>query len=180
MAHNNHFFFRNLSANPTGIPTGLKRDLENSFSSIETLQREFILTASAMFGPGFVWLVKAGASDYRILTTYLAGSPYPGAHWRRQDTDMNTVGVDGTAGRFMRRSQGQSTEPKSDKPPGGLESIPLLCLNTWEHVWLRDYGIGSGGLGGKRAFAEAWWEAIDWSAVADAASITGRPALRHA
>ncbi|RSM20820.1 hypothetical protein CDV31_000191 [Fusarium ambrosium] len=154
MAHNNHFFFQGISPEGTPMPDVLRRELEASFSSVETLRREFIVTASAMFGPGFLWLVKAGPGDYRLLPTYLAGSPYPGAHWRAQSTDMNTVGKDGTARSFFRNQ---------------LE--PLLCLNTWEHAWLLDWGVGAGGQGGKLAFAESWWNLIDWEKVAQKSGV---------
>ncbi|CAG9938276.1 unnamed protein product [Clonostachys rosea f. rosea IK726] len=60
MAHNNHFFFDGLTPDPTPIPEVLKRELEASFSSMETLRREFVITASSMFGPGFIWLGGAG------------------------------------------------------------------------------------------------------------------------
>ena len=183
MAHNNHFFFKNLSPSPVAMPAPLKAQLDEAFGSIATLRRELVLTAAAMFGPGFVWLVKAGSHDYRVLATYLAGSPYAAAHWRRQDTDMNTHGRGGSAAPFLRATaQGAgggggarwgATATASGfssgaaLPPGGVDVVPLLCLNTWEHVWLRDYGIG-----GKRAFAEAWWEVVDWEAVAEAAAVT--------
>lgn len=167
MAHNNHFFFKNLSLNPREMPSDLRRDLERSFSSIETLRREFVATATAMFGPGFVWLVQTGPSDFAILPTYLAGSPYPAAHWRRQDVDMNTTGAHGSAGPWLRNAQVKGMPQKKDEaPPGSAKVMPLLCVNTWEHVWLRDYGVGYGGQGGKKAFVEAWWEAVDWDAVA--------------
>lgn len=166
MAHNNHFFFRNLTPNPRPMPDELRRELDRSFGSIETLRTELITTANAMFGPGFVWLVQTGPIELSILTTYLAGSPYPQAHWRRQDTDMNTTGARGTASPWLKSTQVRGLPNKSDqRPPGGVKANPILCLNTWEHVWLRDYGIGAGGVGGKKAFAEAWWEAIDWEAV---------------
>lgn len=174
MAHNNHFFFKNLSPDPQPMPADLRRDLERSFSSIETLRREFVATANAMFGPGFVWLVHTGPGDFAVLPTYLAGSPYPAAHWRRQDVDMNTTGARGSASSWLKNTQGQGRDQvkgmpqkKEGAPPGGAAKItPLLCLNTWEHVWLRDYGVGLGGEGGKKAFAEAWWEAVDWESVA--------------
>ncbi|GJC84160.1 37S ribosomal protein S26, mitochondrial [Colletotrichum liriopes] len=173
MAHNTHFFFKHITPDPKPMPESLAAELTHSFSSIETLRREMILTASAMFGPGFVWLVKAGHQDYRVLTTYLAGSPYPGAHWRLQGTDMNTVGLGGSANHFFQRNA--AAQRPGQKPPGALEAVPLLCLNTWEHTWLRDYGLGVGGVGGKKAFAEAWWEVIDWEAVKNTADIPTRP-----
>ena len=35
-----------------------------------------------------------------------------------------------------------------------------MCVSTWEHVWLRDWGVG-----GKAAFLDAWWDRIDWGIV---------------
>ncbi|OAQ72184.1 superoxide dismutase [Pochonia chlamydosporia 170] len=166
MAHNNHFFFQGISPAGTPMPETLRAELEACFSSIETLRREFIITASAMFGPGFVWLVKAGPSDFRVLPTYLAGSPYPGAHWRAQPTDMNTVGNDGSAKSYFKNQVYGNRKRSGDLPPGGIELEPLLCLNTWEHAWLLDWGVGAGGNGGKIAYAEAWWNLIDWERVA--------------
>lgn len=201
MAHNNHFFFKNLAnkkspshqqpgedadeneatSRATKMSETLKKLLARQFSSIETLRREFYATAMGMFGPGFVWLVKNGrSSDMRILVTYLAGTPYTAGHWRRQGVDMNTHGLSSpdtvqawldrtkagagadTGGRFLQQSQ---------TAPGGTDVIPLLCLNTWEHVWLRDYGIGAGGVGGKRQYIMNWWNTIDWAMIEDEARI---------
>ncbi|KAI0540754.1 Manganese/iron superoxide dismutase, partial [Xylaria digitata] len=191
MSHNNHFFFnqmvnlRNLyeqkaQARPSGaqgeeeiqleasetrIPPKLRQELERSFSSIETLRREFLTTALGMFGPGFVWLVRnANTQDLRIFTTYLAGSPYTAAHWRRQGVDFNTMSADrGTVNSFLERSQtgaGYSGGRFNPQAPGGTDVIPLLCVNTWEHVWLTDYGIA-----GKGDYIQQWWETIDWNKV---------------
>lgn len=190
MAHNTHFFFKRLSPTPVAMPESLRAALEESFSSIETLRREFVVTASAMFGPGFVWLVRLNARDapgqanpFRLLTTYLAGSPYAGAHWRRQSVDRNTVtagtpaaGVLGGISGFPSPSAAEAAAKSA--APGGIDVTPVLCLNTWEHTWLRDYGIGVGGYGGKRQFVEEWWKAIDWEGVAADANIT-RPAFRR-
>lgn len=218
MAHNTDFFFKQLrSANdpPTNssadgsghaagpeIPASLRTTIEENFGSVETLHREFAATANAMFGPGFVWLVKAnqlqqtgkGGDNLRLLATYLAGSPYPGAHWRRQAVDMNTVGAEtdtnanGNPVKQWLDRQAAAIHPESNpatgplgapvdrSPPGGIDVTPLLCLSTWEHVWLRDYGLGKDGYGGKTAFVEAWWHAIDWDAVAGMANLN-RPNL---
>lgn len=169
MAHNNHFFFDGICPGGSPMPEILQKELEASFSSIETLKREMILTASAMFGPGFVWLVRSGPSQYRILSTYLAGSPYPGAHWRAQAVDMNTVGQTGSAKTYFQNQAFGSKKRGSELPPGGVDLEPLLCLNTWEHAWLLDWGTGVGGRGGKMAYAEAWWASIDWQKVANKA-----------
>ncbi|KAI9829505.1 MAG: hypothetical protein M1819_006325 [Sarea resinae] len=174
MAHNNHFFFNCItpSSKPTAMPKRLGDKLAEDFSSVDTLRREFVATASAMFGPGFVWLVKAEGDKFRILTTYLAGSPYPEAHNRRQPLDMNTQSAETVGGLsgadYARMTTVQNTVgkfgPRSGQPdrpaPGGVNLVPVLCLNTWEHVYLRDWGVG-----GKRDFLEAWWNMIDWDVV---------------
>lgn len=174
MAHNNHLFFGSLSHLPKPLTDyqKLHDSLVATFGSIETLRRTMLDTASGMFGPGFVWLVwargvggpgAAGArpsrNAWRILTTYLAGTPYPEAGFRQQDKDMNTTRQDmNSVGSFGRDSRMARLE--AAKPPGTAYVDPVLCVNTWEHVWLRDYGIE-----GKRAYLERWWDSIDWNEV---------------
>ncbi len=70
-----------------------------------------------------------------------------------------------------------SSQPSSEdrRAPGGIDVIPVLCLNTWQHVWLRDYGLGASGHGGKTLFAERWWDAVDWDAVAATANVAKAP-----
>lgn len=154
-----------LEASEDRIPPKLKLELERNFSSLETLRREFLNTALGMFGPGFVWLVRnANTLDLRILTTYLAGSPYTAAHWRRQGADMNTSSADRiTVNSFFDRAQagaGNGGGRFGPQAPGGTDVIPLLCLNTWEHVWLTDYGVA-----GKGTYVKQWWETIDWQQI---------------
>lgn len=200
MAHNNHFFFKNITVPPKGgslqtCPDRLRKALEINFSSMDTLRKEMIATANAMFGPGFVWLVKVkmdhtglGPNTYRILPTYLAGSPYPQAHWRKQPVDTNTIGE---AGGLEGTRQAQETlanqqrtyqpvHKDEKKAPGGVEQLtPLLCVNTWEHVWTYDYGFGVyEGLPGKKGYLEAWWDAINWEKVAEVANTKSEDFLR--
>ncbi|CAJ2501053.1 Uu.00g039060.m01.CDS01 [Anthostomella pinea] len=189
MAHNNTLFFQNLlnlraweaqkqseGGNPAEmtykerIPGQLRNQLEQNFSSVETLRRELLSTALGMFGPGFVWLVKNDrSSEYRILTTYLAGTPYTAGHWRRQGVDMNTSSgdVDTVKGYHERQQTGAGADngARFTRAPGGTDVIPVLCLNTWEHVWLPDNGFELGGVGGKRMYVEKWWDCIDWHKV---------------
>src|SRR5262245_45227519 len=80
------------------MPEELAKNIIESCSSAESLRAEFIATANAMFGPGFVWLVKSMEdAKLKILCTYIAGSPYPAAHFRQQPVDMatQTTGVAG-------------------------------------------------------------------------------------
>lgn len=176
MAFNNHFFFRGINTDPnisSVPPAELIPEINKSFTSLETLRETFLTTAEAMFGPGFVWLVqKKDTSDKRlmILTTYLAGSPLAGAHWRQQSHDLNNHNADSyqalnSVGAFGSTAK---LEPKPKKPLGGVDVVPLLCVNTWEHVWLEDYGVR-----GKKDYLEAWWNKINWNRVIDNGDFRG-------
>ncbi|MCJ1292065.1 hypothetical protein MMC34_003615 [Xylographa carneopallida] len=179
MAHNNHQFFSTLSPQKTHPSDALLPLINKSFSSLPSLRSTFLATANALFGPGFVWLVRltnppttSSAPPLALLTTYIAGSPYPGAHFRQQPRDMATTATNVTSGTnpqaYALNLHGTASTigpyaaagggPKL--APGGQDLEVLLGVNTWEHVWLRDYGVG-----GKRQFLEAWWERIDWDVV---------------
>ncbi|KAF2134076.1 Fe superoxide dismutase-like protein [Dothidotthia symphoricarpi CBS 119687] len=177
MAFNNHFFFRGLNANPAvqSQPSSeLSMQIIKDFSSLDTLRETFLATAESMFGPGFIWLVQTNDTQFgslRIMPTYLAGSPLSGAHYRRQSHDLNTHNPDSyqqlnNVGSFGSAAK-QNMGPK--KPLGGIDVVPLMCVNTWEHVWLHDYGIR-----GKRQYLEAWWDRIDWDLVRQNATLTSR------
>jgi Fe-Mn family superoxide dismutase len=121
-----------------------------------------------MFGPGFVWLVQTNDArrSLRILPTYLAGSPLSGAHYRRQTVDLtteniNSVGAFGAAAKAAKEGRGNTK-----KALGGVDVVPLMCVNTWEHVWLTDYGIG-----GKMEYLERWFNKIDWNVVQESATL---------
>lgn len=57
---------------------------------------------------------------------------------------------------------------------GGYSGQPILCVNTWEHAYLRDYGVG-----GKRAYLERWWDRIDWEVVERSARMYGPESSRR-
>jgi Fe-Mn family superoxide dismutase len=182
MAFNNHFFFNGINSNPNVASkpsVDLMNQIRNDFSSLETLRETFLATAEAMFGPGFVWLVQTNDTqlgNLRILPTYLAGSPLSGAHYRRQSHDLSTHNADSyqalnAVGTFGSAAK-QNNSPK--KPLGGVDVVPLLCVNTWEHVWLHDYGVR-----GKRQYLEAWWNKIDWDVVGQNATIAPRSTRRQ-
>lgn len=197
MAHNNHFFFSGLaksggSNKSEHMSEDLRKHLEQSFGSLESLRREFILTADAMFGPGFVWLVQQldgvgfQSRPFKILTTYQAGSPYSTAHWRSQGVDMNNHGGAREGGAVIKEYfdkqniankreplHGSSVATNSAEqskitriPPGGTSIVPVLCVNTWEHVWMWDYGVD-----GKSNFVANWWNIINWGRVQELSRI---------
>ncbi|KAF7509034.1 hypothetical protein GJ744_008429 [Endocarpon pusillum] len=180
MACNNHTFFSCLSPRKTEPSPTFVSEIKDSFSSYETLRIEMIETADAMFGPGFVWIVKdEKLGDMKLLCTYLAGSPHKLAHFRSQQNDMATYNTNALSasrmmsGREPRNSAGSfgsysRNAAGSDHALGGYNSFPILCVNTWEHAYLRDYGIG-----GKRTYLERWWDRVDWAVVEGNARLYG-------
>lgn len=145
--------------------------MSDSASSPESLKQDFLAAASAQFGPGFVWLVaQKNTGLLKILSTYIAGTPYPEAFARQQGVDMNNEPVP-PAGQSYRGLSflglASSGEAMHDLAPGGMPLTPLLCVNTWEHVWMMDYGIG-----GKDEYLERWWDRVDWYAVENAHKAT--------
>ncbi|OJD31063.1 fe superoxide dismutase [Diplodia corticola] len=178
MAFNNHFFFGTIADKETPMPDELAESLTTSFSSVDIFKADFLATAEAMFGPGFVWLVwhrqmqNLNKGSWKILPTYLAGSPLSDAHYRQQPVDMNTQNHGSAGGLsgadYARQSQIQNSagvmgphsvagQAARNRAPGGADVVPVLCVNTWEHVWVPDWGVES-----KRDFLEAWWRRINW------------------
>jgi Fe-Mn family superoxide dismutase len=66
----------------------------------------------------------------------------------------NTVGAHGPLSAFGKAA------------PGGVDLTPILCVNTWEHMYLADWGILQ-----KKQYLEAWWERIDWNIVSNHAQL---------
>jgi superoxide dismutase, Fe-Mn family len=156
------------------------RSIEASFGSVATLREELLETADAMFGNGFVWLMKGkGVGDLKILATYNTGSPYKEAAPRRDDRNMANVNMGSLSEQLSQSGLGQSTETRdiltgnssagyfgnhsanrSKNYAGLLNMSPILCVNVWEHQWIRDYGLL-----GKKWYLGAWWDHIDWQKV---------------
>ena len=187
MAFNNHFYFQSISTSPDrDMDPRLKDALVKDFGSLENLRSEMLAMGEAMFGPGFVWLVRVPSSagsvgkEFKLLNTYLAGSPFAGAHNRRQAIDMNTQnvanavaagGVEGLArgatllqhqtpqnnvGAFGQHSRLNAAE---NVALGGVDVLPCLCVSTWEHSYMLDWRYE------KRNFLERWWTFINWDVV---------------
>jgi len=166
MALINHFFWESLSKEKQEPSHNLLRAVEDSFTDVETLRSEMLESADAMFGNGFVWLLRQDNGLLRVMNTYNAGSAFPKAWPRRQSWDTTTrdsqdnIAMRVAAGRLTAGSFGDSSANRVGEFEGQLRAEPILCVNVWQHMYLPDYGIL-----GKRAYLSAWWERIDWDFV---------------
>jgi Fe-Mn family superoxide dismutase len=171
MAVNNHWFFRSISPVKMEPSPKFLADIKTNFDSLDNLRLDFLETADAMFGNGFVWLMKEHSSgNLRILCTYNAGSPYPNAHHRRQSREMATQDIASRLSRPQNHvgSFGASSRNPELGPTNALKAEPILCLNMWQQAWLPDYGLM-----GKRNYILCWWERINWELVEQAAADVG-------
>lgn len=198
MAFNNHAYFSGINPRgPVSMPESLQRALITDFGSVDNLRAEMLAMAETMFGPGFVWLVRAKASGvggkpkFMLLPTYLAGSPLSGAHNRRQPVDMNTQNVadaqkaGGVAAlskaQFLAHNVPQNSVgqfgPYAAKNNalafGGVDVLPCLCVNTWEHAYIFDWRFS------KRSFLERWWEFVNWNVVTQLADVENDISTRY-
>lgn len=175
-AHNNHFFFESLvPANAAPPPDSFTAALTATFPNFGVLKMELIATALSLFGSGTVWLVLDRQRRLRILATYNAGTPYPGAHGRRQDIDTNTLSSPSQSSSYYGAYGNDVLDATlaAAKSAGGISwPIPLLSVSVWPQVYMIDYGVS---LDGKRKYLENWWDCIDWSVVMRRFHQTGAP-----
>ena len=214
MAHNQQFFFETLvispsslelqgrgrlksiiaqSPSPRPMPDVISSYIKKSFSSVSSFRETFLATANAMFGPGFVWLVYLrDTSRFAILNTYIAGSPYPGAHFRRQGVDMNTANtgvwpgetplawrdrMGGKTAALGHFADGKAPENGADptSPVGFMgmkgKNVKLIAPGGQDlevllavSTWEHMWMM-DWGIGGKMGYLNAWWERIDWETV---------------
>jgi Fe-Mn family superoxide dismutase len=78
---------------------------------------------------------------------------------------LNTV--QNQAGKFGRNSR-PAGQPA--RPYGALMGGPILCVNVWQHMYLRDYGVNAET---KKRYLERWWDQINWGMVEQSAHIYG-------
>jgi superoxide dismutase, Fe-Mn family len=168
-AHNNHFFFRNLSPVQTVMPARLAELVRRVFTTPENFKTEFTTTAASLFGSGWVWLVFDESRKLRILATYNAGTPYSDAY-RRQNVDLNT---NADPARYTTNFQESFQIGRTGNQVNRVTyPLPLLCCKVWEHAWIQDFGVD-----GKEKYLDAWWDSIDWNSV-DAAIPEGSDITR--
>ncbi|MDO4936836.1 MAG: Fe-Mn family superoxide dismutase [Sutterellaceae bacterium] len=75
-SYNHAFFWKCLSPNGGGVPTGgLLDEIVKKWGSFDGFKEQYIAMAASNFGSGWTWLVKRLDGELEIVNTSNAGSP---------------------------------------------------------------------------------------------------------
>eukprot|EP01097_Dermamoeba_algensis_P007974 TRINITY_DN515_c0_g1_i2.p1 TRINITY_DN515_c0_g1~~TRINITY_DN515_c0_g1_i2.p1 ORF type:complete len:208 (+),score=67.08 TRINITY_DN515_c0_g1_i2:40-624(+) len=78
---NHTFYWKSLSPNGGGAPTGKIAELINeAFGSFDAFKEKFSAAASGHFGSGWAWLVRDDNNKLQIVSTHDAGNPIKDGH----------------------------------------------------------------------------------------------------
>jgi Fe-Mn family superoxide dismutase len=157
-AHNNHLFFQQLKHNSSRIKANedelkpqLLNSIKNTFQSFENFKNEFLLAADIISGNGWVFLIEDENKGLKIVSCNNDGTPY--FYGRNQSLDLNTTFNYNDYKKLLKYKENIINNVKD-------YSLPLLCVNVWEHAYLIDYGVS-----GKADYLEKFWDNIDWNVV---------------
>lgn len=157
-AHNNHLFFQQLKHNGGRVPVQesdikpqLLRSIKNTFQTLDNFKNEFLLSADILNGNGWVFLIEDENKELKIVSCNNDGTPY--FYGRNQSYDLNTVFQYEDYKKIVKNKQKILNSVKD-------YSLPLLCVNVWEHAYIVDYGVT-----GKAEYLEKFWDNIDWNVI---------------
>lgn len=71
----NHNLFWQMLKIGVSMPESLKRELEKNFGSVEAFKEQFTNQSLALFGSGWVWLVRKPSGELAILATTNQDNP---------------------------------------------------------------------------------------------------------
>ncbi|KAM9900577.1 hypothetical protein OXX69_009039 [Metschnikowia pulcherrima] len=153
-AHNNHFFFEQLTDKTHAATTRPSRFLLEritGISSLESLKKEIVRLAEAAEGQGWVFLVENPDKSFKLMLCNNDGTPY--YHGKNQSLDLN--------GNIDPQTYEELTQVKQRGAAGELDfTLPVLAVNFWDVAFLTDYGIT-----GKSAYLEKVFDCINWEVI---------------
>ncbi|CAG8617867.1 13140_t:CDS:2 [Dentiscutata erythropus] len=170
-AWNNDFFLQGLTTKGVTSPeTFLHERIKQTFGSISDFKTHFKNMALGLFGSGWTWQVtiniKAAQSGTTLDTTRLQEKD-PNNHPTSLLSSPFLTTASQTSSQFAQNASSSKPVPPPsialnlvDPPPHKSKFTPLLCLNVWEHAYLKDFGIH-----GKETYVDQFWECVDWAVV---------------
>ncbi|CAG8472527.1 26437_t:CDS:2 [Racocetra persica] len=171
-AWNNDFFLQGLTPKGVTLPEPfLHERIKQTFGSINDFKTH-IWHWDYLVPDGHGKLVETEFKQLRVVNTYNAGTTLDTT--RLQEKDPNNHPTSFLSSPFLTTSSqfapnagsSKPVPPPSialnlvDPPPHKSKFTPLLCLNVWEHAYLKDFGIH-----GKETYIDRFWECVDWTVV---------------
>lgn len=155
-AHNNHFFFNQLTDKSRAEKTRpsrflLERLADINFPSAEAFRDHFLLVANKLEGQGWVFLVELPDKRLKVLACHNDGTPY--YYGKNQSLDLN-ASVDEAALDALNAVKEQAASNQRDL------TLPLLAVSVWDVAYLHDYGAT-----GRADYLARVWECINWDVV---------------
>ncbi|CAI1521628.1 hypothetical protein SEUBUCD646_0J02920 [Saccharomyces eubayanus] len=169
--HNNHLFMENIlpsiTESDSDSPIGktepsrlfLSR-IQDSFngSDWDVVKEEMIhRSENEVLGQGWLFLVENSEKKLFILTCQNNGTPY--YFPRNQTFDLNSaISID----EFGTLKQMKEMIENSTKLNGKVQdwTMPLICVNLWDHAYLHDYGVGN-----RSEYVKNVLDNLNWSVV---------------
>lgn len=155
-AHNNHFFFEQLTNRDEALTTKpsrfiLEKLADKDFLDLQSFKKEILSKAESFIGQGWVFLVELPDKSLKILKCNNDGTPY--YYGKNQSLDLNG-GIDEGTFDSLQRTKELAAEGSRDF------TLPILAINVWDTAYITDYGVT-----GKAEYLEKLWDCINWNVV---------------
>lgn len=155
-AHNNHFFFEQLTNEEDAKKTRPSRFLldrlaDLNLPNLEAFREQFLAAADSSFGQGWTFLVELPDKSLKIINCNNDGTPY--YYGKNQSLDLNGS-VDEQALDSLNNVKQLAEEGSKDF------TLPLLAINRWDVAFISDYGTT-----GRANYLNNVWECINWDVV---------------
>lgn len=155
-AHNNHFFFEQITDKTKAEKTRpsrffMERLADQDFPTLQSFRDKFLSMAEVAVGQGWIFLVELPDKSFKIMKCGNDGTPY--FYGKNQSLDLNGA-IEEASFHHLNDLKQKATRNDRDF------TLPLLALNYWDMSYITDYGVT-----GKSKYLENCWNCINWDVV---------------
>lgn len=156
MAHNNHFFFEQLSDKEIASKTKPSRFLMEKLMHEDVLdmdqfRNKILKMAEESYGQGWIFLIETQDKNLKFINCHNDGTPYYYA--KSQLLDLNG-GLNENDFNYLQDLKEKAANGEKDF------NLPLLAINYWDYMYIKDYGVS-----GKAEYLSNLWEHINWDVI---------------
>ncbi|KAL6451701.1 TIP41 Type 2A phosphatase activator TIP41 [Candida maltosa Xu316] len=156
MAHNNHFFFEQLTNAEDAALTKPSRFLMEKLMhqdvlDVHQLREKMLNLAENSYGQGWIFLVETSDKKLKFLNCMNDGTPY--TYLKSHLLDLNG-GINESNYQFLETMKQKALNDEKDY------NLPILAINYWDYMYINDYGVT-----GKSEYLSKLWDHINWNVV---------------